>query len=269
MDLKLLTANFCIQKSILKLQEDTSIQKATELFDQYGISCAPVFFDQTLTGWLSSTDILHHNFSKSYGLSRNNICEIMSHHIISVDTNTPYLECIRLMAKNNISQLAVIHNNHFEGIISSHDIIHFFQQNNSIDSFDICQFTISEVINYKQIFVIANDTIFNTLKIFDTCQIHALPVFNQTHQIIGIITQKQLIHLLTITKSISSSLYELPIENIITPLTISVQAHQSICTGIKMLSKYRIHHLIVNNKKNKFIGLLSGIDILKKICHIK
>ena len=122
-----------MNKTIVRIDSNASIQEAISLMEKYDISILPVFEDQTLSGIVAETDLkLISKFIKAKGMhrkdkniySRTTIKEIMSDENITIPDNYTIAEAAETFLNCRITGALVTGTNkELVGLITQTDIL--------------------------------------------------------------------------------------------------------------------------------------------------
>jgi len=82
---------------------------------------------------------------------------------------------------------------------------------------------------------------------------------------LGIITEHDLIKRVCVE---NMSATRIQVEDLMSSPLITVMSYDSVDTASRIMSKYRIKHLVVLEEDNRIAGLLSVTDITKKLAKI-
>ena len=111
---------------IFSVREDESVDLVANLMEWEKIRYIPVEdADQKLVGLISYRSVLRLLARGKYGQHTHAVSasEIMKRELITVQPETPTLEAIRLMRRNKIGCLPVVHDARLVGIVTEHDFM--------------------------------------------------------------------------------------------------------------------------------------------------
>ncbi|MFH1500391.1 MAG: CBS domain-containing protein [archaeon] len=107
-----------VMNKALVVSENISLKEAARLMSEHNLGCLTIMKGEQVTGIITERDIIK-NISKLGG----KVSKIMSKNVISVDKNESLDNAARIMAKNKIKKLPVIHKGQLVGIVTSTDVI--------------------------------------------------------------------------------------------------------------------------------------------------
>jgi len=115
-------------------------------------------------------------------------------------------------------------------------------------------------------------------KIFTSRDFHILPVLNENHQAVGVISKTDysiLLHHFTHKKVGEYEKYNrmylrsLRAEDVMSKTVVSIQEDQSIEMGLDLFLKHKKRSLIVQNKEGVCVGICTPFDIILWIKELK
>jgi CBS domain-containing protein len=135
-----------------------------------------------------------------------------------------------------------------------------------------------------------NDTIKRLFKLMDEHAILGVPVVNDDNQVIGIVTESDLIdHFTTLktprginllgsivflddinefNKKLKDHCAEI-VKDIMTKKVIAIDQNANLLDAINLMSKHDITRLPVTDKNNKLLGIIARTDIIHEIAKLK
>ncbi len=149
---------------------------------------------------------------------------------------------------------------------------------------------VKEFMTKNVIAVKENDTIKNLFKLMDEHVILGVPVINDESQVIGIVTESDLINHFTTLKTprgvnlLGSMVYledlnefneklkdhcaEI-VKDLMTDEVITIDSDANLLDAINLMSKHDITRLPVTDKDNKLLGIIARTDIVHQIAKLK
>lgn len=183
------------------------------------------------------------------------ISSIMSRDVITLFPIESLKSAIKKMSSNNVSCVVVIEEKKPIGILTERDIIYMMGINIDFDTVNLQTVMRSPVIAISEETEIpeaANLMVINNLR--------RLVVVDGVHNVIGIITQTDIIKNLSIDSFINFK----KVDQIMNRNIISVRKQDTLPKAISLMAKNRISCLLVI-EDNKPVGMITERDITKSI----
>jgi len=119
-DYSKLTVTDMMDKNIIILDESTSINETAKIMESKGASSVLVrdSISKSIKGIITERDILYRVVAKNVGTFKVDIGTILSSPLFTVDKDTLAIEAIRLMRKQGIRRLPVLHDGRVVGIVT-------------------------------------------------------------------------------------------------------------------------------------------------------
>ena len=125
-------------------------------------------------------------------MDRNTIVShIMTKKVIVADLKTKFSNVLTLFLDYRIYHLPVVFDDKLLGIISMTDALKFYRSGVDVSTFDI-----SEVMTHKPKTLHMNDTLAKAASLLAEANFRTLPVINDDGNIVGIISNKDLVSVL-------------------------------------------------------------------------
>jgi tRNA nucleotidyltransferase (CCA-adding enzyme) len=105
---------------VMSIEHDTTLGEAGELFEERGISGAPVMRDGEMAGVISRRDVRRAASSDNLGLP---VSSHMTHNVITVDHAEPVEDVLALMTHHDVGRLVVTRDGQTVGVVTRTDII--------------------------------------------------------------------------------------------------------------------------------------------------
>ena len=123
-------------------------------------------------------------------------------------------------------------------------------------------FLISQLLTRDVISISENKTIYNAIKLLTENNIGALPVLNNSKELCGIISERDIIR--EMSKNIAVNFKKSFINSIMTSKVITIDKNKRSEEIMDIMSKNKIRHIpIVENKL--LIGIVSIGDVVKRL----
>ena len=128
--------------------------------------------------------------------------------------------------------------------------------------------SVSEIMSSNNIVTITTDskkTALDVANIIIKEKVGSVIVIDSKMRPLGIITEHDLIKRVCVE---NMSATRIQVEDLMSSPLITVMSYDSVDTASRIMSKYRIKHLVVLEEDNRIAGLLSVTDITKKLAKI-
>ena len=122
MDTKV-TVHDAMTSSVITADPKTTIANAAVLMSRFKIGSLVIKSETEPEGIITESDIIEKVVSKNILASEITIGQIMTKNLILIDPGSELNQAARLMAKNNIRRLPVVHNGNLVGILTSTDVL--------------------------------------------------------------------------------------------------------------------------------------------------
>ena len=123
-------------------------------------------------------------------------------------------------------------------------------------------FLISQLLTRDVISVSENKTIYNAIKLLAENNIGALPVLNNSMELCGIISERDIIR--EMSKNITVNFKKSFINSIMTSKVITIDKNKKSEEIMDIMSKNKIRHIPIVEKKI-LIGIVSIGDVVKRL----
>ena len=112
-----------MEKNIITVELDDTVEYAGKLLDSHKLSCIPVIDSKgKCFGVISATDFVHFCNAQKNPKAKH-AWEVCTHKVVEVSSDISVKEASELMVENKIHHLVVTENNAIKGIVSSIDLI--------------------------------------------------------------------------------------------------------------------------------------------------
>ena len=128
--------------------------------------------------------------------------------------------------------------------------------------------SVSEIMSSNNIVTITTDskkTALDVANIIIKEKVGSVIVIDSKMRPLGIITEHDLIKRVCVE---NMSATRIQVEDLMSSPLITVMSYDSVDTASRIMSKYRIKHLVVLEEDNRIAGLLSVTDITKNLAKI-
>ncbi|MEM5803743.1 MAG: CBS domain-containing protein [Candidatus Aenigmatarchaeota archaeon] len=183
-------------------------------------------------------------------------------NLVCVDKNFTILDTAKKIIETGHRRIPIIKKEGFFkrkkvfGIITAMDILDAYLRNTNFQN------KIEDIMVRDFIFCYENDRMKNVIKKFQFSRRGGFPVLNKKNEIVGIITEKDIVNIL---KDVS---IEIPIKNFMTHKPFFIK-EGSFVNSLKILVNTRYRKLPIMNSNNEFLGLFIERICLKTIIENK
>ncbi|MCP5502017.1 MAG: CBS domain-containing protein [Leptospiraceae bacterium] len=116
----------------------------------------------------------------------------------------------------------------------------------------------------KKVITIPQDTpVLDMVEMFTMNRIHHIPVVDMEQNIIGMISNKDVENYITIVQTIKAKDKPVMAKEIMTHPIFSYYEDVSVVDAAKAMVDNKIHAIIVMNRKDEMVGILTSTDILR------
>lgn len=238
---------------VIACAKDTPLIEAVKLMRAHNVSAIFIQNDHDIVGTWTETDCLQLNFDNKQ-LKNIAIEDVMSTLVLSVPSQQLLTETLLMFNKYGVKHLLVTDNNNIpSGVISISDIV----SNQGLEHY--LQFKpINEQYNRNIRIIPSTLTLNETIQLMRELSEKVILVFNDIKNAYGIITQRDLLKLITEEHKYSTSwdfashpLYE-------------ITSQDSLFDAYRLMSESNIRHLVVS-EGDKIKGILSLEHLINEI----
>lgn len=185
-------------KDVITVDETMDLSDVANIMLEKGIGSLPIESDDIMVGIVSKADFVSVCTGKAY--EKYTVADIMTNNVISVDIEDRLVHARRVILDNHIGRLLVTENNELAGIITSKDIIRClidFKKHTpeKYQKTQIKNLYVSDLMSKTVATVSKNDNIVDVANKMLETGYNGYPVVDDNNQVIGIITQTDLLAL--------------------------------------------------------------------------
>ena len=187
-------------KDIISVDKSMDLVEVANIMLENGIGSVPVQDDDMMIGIVSKADFVSLCVSKPY--EKITVGEVMTKNVISVSMDDRLIHARRVIIDNKIGRLLVTAdaNNELVGIITSKDIIRVlldFKKHTpeKYQKSQIKNLFVDDIMSENVSAVSSEDTIADVANQMMETGFNGYPVINDNNEVIGIITQTDLLAL--------------------------------------------------------------------------
>jgi CBS domain-containing protein len=131
------------------------------------------------------------------------ITHIMTKHVITINTKTPLSDVAKIFSQNNFHHLPVVSGKELIGMLSYLDLMRVsFEDSFGVTDkqavYDVLDhtLTVEAVMTKDPVVVREKDSIKRAAELLSSGDFHSLPVVNDEHELVGIVTSADMIKFL-------------------------------------------------------------------------
>ncbi|MEM4260859.1 MAG: CBS domain-containing protein [Candidatus Woesearchaeota archaeon] len=267
-------------KKTVDISPKTTIFYAAKLMKQKDIGSLLITEKGKLLGILTDTDIIQKVLASEKKSDKTRASQIMTSKIISITEDFTLLDAIELIFKKKIKRLPVISiHGQLKGIITEVDIMRALSKIGRISELiNIIHhlLTHKDTIKGKKVMEVGywmsrntkiiheHETIETATKLMKQHNCGSLPVVNCKDDIIGIITDTDIIH-----KVVAMNLdpKKIIVEKIMTKNVLITTPQKNIIKVAEIMHKKKIRRIPVM-QDTKIIGIIASIDLINALFSI-
>ncbi len=291
-------------RNLIKATRETSVEEIARLLIENNISAVPIVEDDDrIVGVVSEADLIFKKMFPSlmtmiyhYGsylsaetyyqeekkMRARKAEDAMSSEVIDVEEATPVEKIIRIMEENKIKRVFVTSEGKLVGVVSKLDILRCLtgpceEVIKKLRTFPERAEKVSDVMSKPVISAITSDSLDSVVKTLLDNRISGLPVVNEEEEVIGILSESDLIHwvkkhtpALNYWREREHFLKALKVlaarkvSDIMTSPAITVEEEASLEEAAAIMNEKKVKRLPVV-RENKLVGIVTRADIVKGI----
>ncbi|MEQ9552425.1 MAG: diguanylate cyclase [Coleofasciculus sp. G3-WIS-01] len=152
------------------------------------------------------------------------------------------------------SCVLVIEGEQLVGVITSQDLVQIIVSGSPLESLHVAEVMTRQVITLKQSELSDGWRILN---LFEYHGIRHLPVVNDEHQLVGVVTPESLHHVLPCTELLKRR----RVPDVITPEFIHVSPTNSVLTIAQRMAEYRVNYVVIaEQQKNRISERIDSLN---------
>lgn len=123
-----------MQKNVIIIQEDKSVQEAAKLISEKDISFLVIVKNDKPIGVVTESDFVRKIAAENKKASEIPLSKIMSYKFRSVEPSTDIEDAVQKMLNHNIRRLLVLEDEKLVGVITQTDLVDFLRSRLLIES---------------------------------------------------------------------------------------------------------------------------------------
>ena len=108
---------------VITVDKESTVHEAAKTMSEKRIGCTVVMDKGKPVGIATERDILQRVVVKGLDVSKVKMRDIMSEPLITINGNTPIVNAIRVMQKNNVRHLPIAEKGELIGIVTQRDLL--------------------------------------------------------------------------------------------------------------------------------------------------
>lgn len=144
---------------------------------------------------------------------------------------------------------------------------------------------VRDVMTFHAVTVAPDETVKSALDLMVANDVAALPVVDEANRCVGVISASDILPLaqergeeiegLNATEGLTRELLiehldcadfsDLAVKDAMTPTPIEIAPEAPLAEAARIMVDYGIHHLAVTERKHRFLGVLSSMDVLRTV----
>ncbi|MDL2246016.1 CBS domain-containing protein [Methanobrevibacter sp. OttesenSCG-928-K11] len=185
-------------KDVIAVNEDMELGEVAKLMLEKGIGSVPIESDENMVGIISKADFVTLCVGKAF--DKISVKDVMVKDIKSASSEERLVHARRIIIDENIGRLLTIDDGELTGILTSKDIIRAliaFRKNvpENHQQAQIKNILIKDVMSTNVKTISEDSTITEVANILMETGFNGLPVVNANDEVVGIITQTDLLRL--------------------------------------------------------------------------
>lgn len=117
---------FYMEEAILVMKPDASVTEAAKYMLENSVGALLVNDDKKCLGIVTDVDFSHKVIAKDLDPKTTAVSAVMTHSLVTLDSEETMITALKTMRKNNIRHLVVTKNKKLVGVISIKDFANFY-----------------------------------------------------------------------------------------------------------------------------------------------
>jgi len=245
---------------VLTIRRDKSVYEAVAMMVKGHVSGLPVVDDTGLVGVVSEKDVLRLLYNTEF--LQGAVEDYMTTDVITFDEDDDLADICECLAKNNFRRVPILHQGQLAGIISRSDIIRtcngVFRARNMAERAARREIgpLACDVMKQGLLTVKRQTDIFEAMEILATMNVTGLPVVDDYMNLVGMITEKDMLELLRDPNAKPGNT-----ESFMTEDVVSFNHDDSLFDVCDCLINNHFRRVPILNQ-GKVIGIVSRADLV-------
>jgi len=242
-------------QNIFHVDYNVSIKDAMSIMIKNKNGCAILLKKNKPIGILTESDIVH--ILKNKIDINSSVSKIGKKKVVTVSQSRPVDIAFDVLSKNNIRRIILVDkNDNYTGVVTQEDLFEYLEE----DVYKV-DLKINDIIktNKKVLTIDVASNIENTIKLMQKYSVGSI-VVTKENQHVGIITEKDILNITYKEINLKSN-----IENYMKKPIITVTSDELVTNVIDIMRLKNIRRVVVLNRNNDIVNVLTNRDILKHI----
>ena len=254
------TAVDIMKCGVTTIRKEKSVYEVIKILVEKNISGLPVIDDTGLVGIISEKDILKLMFETEF--ISGSVEDYMTRDIITFDEQDSLADICNCLIENNFRRVPILHNNKLSGIISRADLIRankdrFKPQETTEKPEERKKGPLARDIMKCGLITVQRQTpIYEAIEILASKHITGLPVVDDCMNLVGIISEKDMLKLLY-----DPSVKPGKTEDFMTEQVVSFNHDDSLFDVCDCLINHNFRRVPILNQ-GKVVGIISRADVM-------
>jgi CBS domain-containing protein len=253
-----LRARDIMQCGVVTVEGQDSIYKAIGILADKRISGLPVVKDGWLVGILSEKDILRSLYEREF--LTGTVEQYMTPNVVSFDIESSLLEIGQTLVNTGFRRVAILHEGRLAGIVTRADLIRHakYRLLSLAESTDSSTYgpLVKDFMQCGLLTVKRKTALYEAADILAARHITGLPVVDDWMNLVGIITEKDILRML-FDPSVTGQV----VEDLMTEEVISFMPSDSLLSVCRCLIQNDFHRVPVLDGR-RLVGIISSADII-------
>ena len=250
---------------VITIEKEKSVYEAIGILVERNISGLPVVDDTGLVGIISEKDVLKLLYDT--GFLPGSVQDYMTKDVVSFDEEDSLKDISNCLMHNRFRRVPILHRGKLVGIISRADIIRAnkerFKPKGPTEKSTNNGPLARDIMKCGLLVVKRQTPIYEAVEIIATRNITGLPVVDDYMNMVGIITEKDVLKLLNDSKAKSGK-----VEDLMTEEVVSFNHDDSLFDVCDCLRNNSFRRVPILNQ-GKIVGIISRADIIVYILRNK
>lgn len=250
---------YFMEESLVTVDPKTSIKEAAQKMRQHSISSLIISDNGNYTGLLTDTDLTRELATKNLNPNLNQVSDITSERMVTLEASCQMEEAYEHMRKNSIRHLGITEKDEIIGILSIKDFANYYHNkfsNEHEEKGEIQYFMKGSVLSIS-----SDKTVLDAAKIMVQHKVGCLLV-TESGKVKGLFSESALtLDVVAAGRPIETTL----LSTILFRQLISMDCNQTMSDAYQKMRENNIRHIPIS-RGNKIVGMLSIKDFANYYC---
>jgi len=247
-----------MQCGIVTVESRESVYKAIGILAEKRISGLPVVSDGRLVGMLSEKDVLRLLCETEF--LQGTVDEYMTPHVVSFDLEAPLSDIGQTLVSSGFRRVAILHEGRLAGIVTRADLIRHtkYKLLSLAESTDSSTYgpLVKDVMQCGLLTVKRKTSLYKAADILATRNVTGLPVVDDAMDLVGIVTEKDILKVLFDPSATGRIVEDLMIEEV-----VSFTPNDSLFSVCRSLIRHDFHRVPILDGR-RLVGIISSTDVM-------